>query len=139
MRLILIAACAALALAGCKDEGAKSTNDPLNLIDHAVSWHVTEIDGAPVPEGVNVTLSSPEPGLIAGSSGCNRYSGPVAMRENLLHVGELVGTRMMCDPATMAVEEAFHSTLSRARGLRLAGEVLEFTDLENRPLIRAHK
>lgn len=139
MRPILIALCAALALAGCKEDGAKPTNDPLNLLDHAVTWQVTEIDGTPIPAGIAVTVSAPEPGLIAGTAGCNRYSGPVAMRENQLHVGELVGTRMMCDPATMAVEGAFHSTISRARGLRLVGEELEFTDLENKPLIRAHK
>ncbi|MFD2174571.1 META domain-containing protein [Rhodobacter lacus] len=139
MRPILMTFCAALALAGCKEEGAKPTTDPLNLLDHAVEWHVTEIDGTAVPAGVEVTIEAPEPGRIAGRSGCNRFSAPVEMRENLLHVGGLAGTRMMCDPATMVVERAFHSTIGRAKGLRLSGEVLEFTDMENQPLLRAHK
>ncbi|PTV95812.1 heat shock protein HslJ [Rhodobacter aestuarii] len=128
-----------LALAACKEEVPKPLTDPLNLLDHASQWHVFDIAGMVVPDGIAVTMTAPEPGVIAGQSGCNRYSGRVEMRENLLHVGALSGTRMMCPPTEMEVEQAFHSTIGRAKGLRLVGETLEFTDLEGKPLIRAHK
>lgn len=134
MRLaLLVPLC--LGLAGCKAEPPAA--DPLALLGANSEWRVSEIAGAPVAPGVTVTLATPEPGLIAGSSGCNRYSGRVSLRDGQLHVGALAGTRMMCPPAQMQAEQGFHSTIGRVRSARLVAETLELTDEAGTVLIRA--
>jgi len=139
MRHLALAACALLALAACKEEAARAPLDPLSLMGTEIEWTVQEIAGTPVPEGVTVTLLSPEPGMIAGSSGCNRYSGRVETREGFLHVGALAGTRMMCPPEQMQVEQSFHSVIGTAKNLRLAGKVLEFSDGTGKVILRASR
>ena len=128
---------ALFALAACKEEVAQAPTDPLALMGREVAWSVTELAGSPVPEGVSVTLLSPETGMIAGGSGCNRYSGRVGVQDGVLHVGALAGTRMMCPPAHMQVEQAFHSTIGTVKHLRLAGQGLEFTDASGKVVLRA--
>lgn len=135
MSRIPLIALACLALAACRDKPA----DPLELIGKQTEWTVTEIAGAPVPEGVKVTITQPEPGMLAGTSGCNRYSGPVRSEAGKLHVGAIAGTRMMCPEPQMTAETAFHSTISRTTGAKLDGEVLTLTDDAGTALIRARK
>ena len=138
MRVVLLVL-ALTALAACKEDAAKAPIDPLSLMGRAVEWAVTEVAGTPVPEGISVTLLSPEAGMIAGSSGCNRYSGRIEVQEGFLHVGALAGTRMMCPPAQMQVEQAFHSTIGTVKNLRLAGKVLEFSDATGKVVLRASR
>ena len=121
-------------LAACKED---TPADPLGLIGSGVEWTVTEIAGVAVPASVKVTLLSPEPGMIAGSSGCNRYAGRVETRDGALHVGALAGTRMMCPPDQMQVEQAFHSIIGTATALRQTGPALEFTDAAGKVVLRA--
>ena len=114
---------ALVTLAGCKDEAG--AEDPLSVLGSGRDWRVTEIAGQPVPEGVTVILSQPEPGLVAGVSGCNRYNGRVTAQDGKLRFGALAGTRMMCPPEAMTVETAFHSVLPRVDGAQLADGRLE--------------
>lgn len=132
----LLAAFACLALIACRNEGA--TGDPLAVFGTGVEWNVTEIAGAPVPDGVEVTITQPEAGLLAGSSGCNRYSGRMSAKGEGLEIGALAGTRMMCPEAQMAAEQAFHSNISRIDGARLDGDTLELTR-EGTVMMRAKK
>lgn len=136
MRRLMLTALACLALAACKDEAAA---DPLELLGMGVEWHVTEIAGAPVPAGVGVTIARPEDGMIAGSSGCNRYSGRVSTHDGKLEIGALAGTRMACFGPAEEVERAFHSTIGRAKDAQMAGDTLELTDAAGKVLIRAMK
>lgn len=136
---VAVLALALVALAACKEDAPKAPIDPLSLMGKDVEWAVSDIAGAPVPEGISVTLLSPETGMIAGSSGCNRYSGRVEVQEGFLHVGALAGTRMMCPPAQMQVEQAFHSTVGTVKNLRLAGKVLEFSDATGKVVLRASR
>jgi len=139
MRIAVLALAALVALAACKEDKPKAPIDPLSLMGREVEWVVTEVAGTPVPEGVSVTMLSPETGMIAGSSGCNRYSGRVEMQGGFLQVGALAGTRMMCPPPQMQVEQAFHSTIGTVKNLRLAGKVLEFSDATGKVVLRASR
>ena len=56
-----------------------------------------------------------------------------------IHIGALAGTRMMCPDPQMAAETAFHSTIGRTTGARLADGTLELTDDAGAALIRAVK
>ena len=60
------------------------------------------------------TLAFDEQGAVSGSTGCNTFSGEVAIDGNALSFGPLVTTRMACaDPAANAQEEAFLSAMER--------------------------
>lgn len=135
MRRLMLSTLACLALVACKHEA--SAADPLAAFGEGIEWQVTEINGTPVPEGVVVTMALREAGLIGGSGGCNRYNGRITVVDGGLHLGELAGTRMMCPPAQMQVEQDFHSTLPRARLSQVSGGVLELTDARGKVLIRA--
>ena len=132
-------ALATLALAACKPEAPAPAQDPLSLLGQGVEWRITEIAGNTVPDNVTVTLSLPEAGRVAGSSGCNRYAGQLESRDGALQVGALVATRMMCGPAQMQVEQAFHSTIDTAKGVRLVDGALEITDAAGKVVLRARR
>ena len=136
---VAVLALALIALAACKEDAAQTPADPLALIGTGTEWTLTEIAGAAVPADVSVTILSPEPGMIAGSSGCNRYAGRIEIRDGALHVGALAGTRMMCPPAQMQVEQAFHSTIGTVTALRLTGPALDFTDAAGKVVLRASR
>lgn len=133
----LFAALACLSLIACREEAAAGA-DPLAMLGTGVEWRVTEIDGQPVPEGVTVTIVQPEPGLLAGSSGCNRYSGRMTAEGTTLKIGALAGTRMMCPDPQMQAEQAFHSNISRIDGAQITEGLLELTR-EGAVMIRATK
>lgn len=133
---VAVLALALIALAACKED-ATAPADPLALIGTGTEWTVTEIAGTAVPAAIKVTLLSPEPGMLAGTSGCNRYAGRIETREGALHVGALAGTRMMCPPDQMQVEQAFHSTIGTVTALRLTGPALDFTDATGKVVLRA--
>lgn len=138
MRFPLIATVACLALVACKTEAPVST-DPLTLMEGEGLWYVAQIGGAPVPEGVEVTMGMMKEGLIGGSAGCNRYNGRIAITDGVLHMGELAGTRMMCPPAQMQVEENFHAAMAEAREMARDGADLVLRNATGKELLRAHK
>lgn len=133
---LTLTALACLSLAACKEQ---TVTDPLELLGTNTEWQITEIAGTAVPEGVKVTMLRPEVGMLAGASGCNRYTGPAKTNAGKIEIGALAGTRMMCPEPQMQAETAFHSTIGKVTGLRQAGEVLEFTDAAGTVVLRAHK
>ena len=78
------------------------------------AWQVTTIDGAHVPDGVDVTMTFGADGRVAGRGGCNRYSGSYAPTGDGLRIGPVAMTRMACPDPAMAVEGRFAAALDRA-------------------------
>jgi heat shock protein HslJ len=75
------------------------------------TWELVAMDGEAVAAAVP-TLAFDEQGGVSGSTGCNTFSGEVAIDGNALTFGPLVTTRMACaDPAANAQEEAFLSAM----------------------------
>ena len=50
-------------------------------------------------------------GVVSGYSGCNRFSGPYEKLASGMRFGNLVSTRMACDPPRMELETAFLEAL----------------------------
>lgn len=70
-----------------------------------------------------------EGGRMAGSTGCNRYTGPYTVEGDTLELGPVVSTRMACAPPADAVEAAFLAALERVtRWLGDADEVVLLAD-----------
>jgi heat shock protein HslJ len=90
--------------------------------------------GQGVPLNPEVTLAF-EGSRIAGSSGCNRYSGEMVEAEpGSVSVGPLATTRMACDEAAMELESAFLELLGKVDGveLRFGSLTLWWRDEEER-------
>ena len=57
-----------------------------------------------------------EEGRVAGSGGCNRFSGAYTQEGDTVRIGPLMSTRMACaDPAVMKQEQAWFDMLEKAR------------------------
>ena len=59
---------------------------------------------------VGVSLTS-----MAGSGGCNRFSGSARIEGDTISFGDLASTMMACAEAAMNQEQKFHAALGAAR------------------------
>ena len=81
------------------------------------TWELVAFDGEAVAGDTVPTLAFDQQGAVSGSTGCNTFSGEVAIEGNALSFGPLVTTRMACaDPAANAQEEAFLSAMAGVSG-----------------------
>jgi len=114
MKLLLAAVALGLTLAACTSPAASgpatpaspATADPLA----GTSWALTTVGDQPVPGGVTAGLKFAG-AAVSGSSGCNTFSGPYRVDGQSLHIGPLASTRMACDAASMAFEQAYLAAL----------------------------
>jgi heat shock protein HslJ len=73
-------------------------------------WTLTELNGAPLVEGTNITLNFGEgetEGPFEGFGGCNGYGGTyAASNDGALSTGEIMSTMMLCEaPEGVADQE----------------------------------
>jgi putative lipoprotein len=81
------------------------------------TWELVAMNGEAVAGDAVPTVAFDEQGAVSGSTGCNTFSGEVAIDGNALSFGPLVTTRMACaDPAANAREEAFLSAMEGVSG-----------------------
>lgn len=119
-----------LAVAGC----AVAQDSPL-----AGEWHVEDIAGGGIIDSSNVTLDFSEPGRLAGSGGCNRYSAPIA--QNTFRIERVASTRMMCPEALMQQERRFFAALETATRYDVdgSGALRLFSDESDDPVVVARR
>jgi heat shock protein HslJ len=104
-RLVIVVT--ALVVAGCAVTSRVATMDLPGS-----TWELVSMDGEAVAGDAPPTLAFEERGAVSGSTGCNTFSGDVAIDGNALNFGPLITTRMACaDPAANAQEEAFLSAM----------------------------
>jgi heat shock protein HslJ len=83
------------------------------------TWLAEDIDGRGVLDGPPSTLSFEEGQRVAGSAGCNRFTGTAATDGERLRFGPLAVTKRMCPPAVMDQEQRFLTALMAAEQYRL--------------------
>lgn len=74
-------------------------------------WTATALNGAPVPEGAEVTLSF-EAGSIIGKAACNTYIGRYDLTGEGMAFGNIGATRMACPAPLMETEQAVFAAFS---------------------------
>jgi heat shock protein HslJ len=132
-------------------EGEKLTlvgeTDTLVLIDRVVAdpdrplegtrWVVDSlIDGdtvASVPAGAGEAYLELAAGEVAGSGGCNEFSGEAVVDDGTITFGALVTTDMACEPAVMAHEAAVLAVLSGEVEWRIEARTLQLISTEDGP------
>lgn len=105
----------------------------------AGEWHVEDIAGGGIIDSSNVTLDFFEPGRLAGSGGCNRYSAPIA--QDTFRVGRVASTMMMCPEALLGQERRFFAALEAAKRYDVdeTGALRLFSDDADDPIIVARR
>jgi heat shock protein HslJ len=93
-------------------------------------WALVELAGAPVELGEDeprpYLVLDLEESRVAGSTGCNRFTGTLALSEEELRFGPLATTRMACAEDVMAREAAFLEALGMVTTYDLEGRSLTF-------------
>lgn len=88
------------------------------------AWVLSQLPGRSLVARSNVTLQF-EAGKVAGSDGCNRYSGAYVVNGEALLVEPLAGTQMACVPELMEQAAAYTRALNEARSFRRSGKQLQ--------------
>lgn len=90
------------------------------------SWLVMAAGGADFTPEDEVTMDFVE-GMIAGRSGCNRYTGAAQLTARTplygaLSLGPVAGTRMACMGRASEIEPVFLGALGRVDGWRVEAD-----------------
>jgi putative lipoprotein len=88
------------------------------------TWLAEDIMGAGVIDRVQSTLQPLADGRVAGSSGCNRFTGKGTLSGGKVEIGLLATTRMACPPAVMNQEDKFLKALAASRRYEIGPEGL---------------
>ena len=89
------------------------------------AWVLTGLPGRTLVPNSSVTLQF-EGGRLAGSDGCNRFSGPYSAQKSALDVsGQLASTQMACPADVTEQARAYVAALTGARSYRITGDRLE--------------
>ncbi len=100
-------------------------------------WIVEDIAGRGMVDRARVSMTFGSDGRVAGSGGCNRFTGGYTLAGAALRFGQVAGTMMACDTDIGDQEQRFHAALAEVRGWRIENGRLHLTDAAGRSLIRA--
>lgn len=91
----------------------------------ANEWTLVQLDGQPLPAGVDAPLIHFERETVRGFSGCNRFSATVKeAKPGEIEVGPVAGTKMACPPPAAELEQKFLVQLGKVRSYSfLAGQL----------------
>jgi heat shock protein HslJ len=108
----------------------------------ANEWTLVEIDGQPVPAGIEPPLIHFETGKLRGFAGCNRFNATVTeSKPGVIDIGPGAVTKMACPPPQMELEDNFLKQLDAVTGYTyLAGQLaLTWQDGERTGLLLFRK
>jgi len=108
----------------------------------ANEWLLVEMDGQPLPAGVEPPLVHFERESVRGFAGCNRFTAPVKeTKPGEIDIGPAAATKKACPPEQMELEQKFLAQLDAVdRYTYLAGQLgLSWTDGERSGLLRFRK
>jgi len=109
--------------------------DPAAAV-RSTTWHAADMGGRGIAAGVASTLHLDAHGRASGTTGCNRFTGPVSIAGDEVRLGPFASTRRMCAPPVMDQEERYLEALAGARHFRLEDGTLRLQDAQGRELVR---
>jgi putative lipoprotein len=102
-------------------------------------WRVESIAGAPLHDAGATEFAILPDGRMAGSAGCNRFTGAGAFAEGVVRIGPLAATRMACSPALMEQERRLFDALAQAVRYEARAGVLALSDSAGAELMRLRR
>jgi heat shock protein HslJ len=108
----------------------ESPSEPLPLV--GTTWRLTTFAAADVVSSVisdtEITATFSGDDTVAGSAGCNRFSGTYASTGNTLSFSPLAATKMRCAGEVMAQESAFVDAMGAVASFSIQGTRLLLLD-----------
>lgn len=100
-------------------------------------WLLEDLTGRGVIDNSHVTLQFLADDKVAGSGGCNRYSGSAALKGSIITFTPMASTMMACAPALMDQETRFFAALTQADTVSIdkTGALLIGVKGEDKPLL----
>ncbi len=135
---IVVAVCLISAVA-CESETPVSGNvaDADSLMG---AWRVEDIDMGGVIDRSMVTIELEQPSRIAGSTGCNQYTGTVEIDDKTFRTDAVASTRRACVAALGMQEQRFLEAISDAVRYEIASDTwLLIFDQSNQQRLKAIK
>ena len=84
-------------------------------------WTVTDVRGTPMTQSPP-TMTFMRAGRVAGTTSCNRYSGPDRLSGEGLSFGPMISTKMACPEPRMTQESAFLQGLATVTRFELRAD-----------------
>ncbi|QLH38709.1 MAG: META domain-containing protein [Defluviicoccus sp.] len=136
---VLVLAVGLVISMGCSTEGDSEVigKVPPPLVDS--TWLADDISGAGIVGGAQASLAFHPDGRVAGSGGCNRYSGIVfGDGDDALSFHDLGSTLKACDVLIDDQERRFFDALNATRSYRFQdpGHHLVLIGANGSPLMR---
>ncbi len=131
MVMLLALPLAACASSNDSGSGGATSAPAQSLAD--TSWDLEQYapagksELAPVPDGVKATAEFTTD-KIAGSSGCNRFTGGYTADGTTIDIGPLASTLMACVGAAMAVEADYLARLDEAATFSIGDGTMTMSD-----------
>ena len=123
----------ALLAAACGNGESASGSDGADV--EATTWTLVDVAGAPVPDGVEVTLDY-DGERISGTGGCNQYSGGATFEDGTVTVEtEIMSTLKACEDPAADLERRYFEALPRVAGFAVDDDTLRLTDSDGEPLL----
>jgi len=120
MRLLFASFVILALLPGCREQRSQlkqaiSGKPPVIAGSLEGDWLLADLNGGGQPQpAITLTFDGGDQGtsIVAGSSGCNRFTGPWRQDGRSLKLGPFAGTQMACPSAIMVVEQHFLGVLA---------------------------
>ena len=94
----------------------------------ANEWQLVEIDGQPLPAGIDPPLIHFERDSVRGFAGCNRFNASITeSKPGEVVIGPAAGTKMACPPEKMELEARFLDQLAKVNRYGYVAEQLALT------------
>ncbi len=135
-RFVFLLAFGAIAVIGtaCSATGgsaspsaAGGTGGTIEGVTWRLSSFLSGTTSTTVPSGVAVDARF-EGGKVAGSGGCNRYTGPATVTGSTIKIGPLASTQMACVGPASDVETAYLADLAKAASFTATADALTLYD-----------
>lgn len=99
------------------------------------SWEVTNYNNGTggvisVQAETQLTANFGEEGTLAGSAGCNEYTGPYEVEGNNISMGPFGTTRKLCPDPVMEQEGLYLAALETAATFKIEGQTMEIRTAE---------
>jgi heat shock protein HslJ len=126
-------------LAALSFSGAQSTASPTPSTGlEGTAWRAVDLAGMPVPAQPSAGDREPHlifgtNGRVTGADGCNRLTGPYAVKGNGVTFGQLAGTQMFC-ANTEEIVRRFLGALKGTSHWSIVAGRLEFYGATGKPL-----
>ena len=110
-------------LTACASSGSQQGGDLTGKV-----WALTELMGKAPLAGTGISAEFTADGTVAGSAGCNRYSGTYTVSGgNITFSTQMAMTMMMCEQPVMDQESAYMQALGEAKTFAVNGDQLTLT------------